>query len=100
MEKDTQLDDCESGKTDTIIANPRSVASSSSRFERDIPRCRTTRTVSRGAEDVERAYKRRLRVQIVGLSAVIIIVWSLLLLPVIFYHLPKIRTPCSDCHDK
>ena len=90
-EKETQLDDCESGNTDrdTIIANPGSVASSSS-FERDMP---CSSTVSRGAEDIERGYKVCLRIQIVGLSAVIVIVWTLLLLPVIFYHLPDVRKP-------
>ena len=94
MEKETQFDDCESGKTDrdTIIANPGSVASSS-RFEHDKPCSRTTSTVSRGAVDVERGYKVCLRIQIVGLSAVIVIVWTLLLLPVIFYHLPEVRKP-------
>ena len=39
-----------------------------------------------------RAGATRLRVaEIVGLATVIVIVWGLLLLPVIFYHLPDVR---------
>ena len=41
-----------------------------------------------GGDDVERRYKLCLRAEIVGLCIVIVIVWGLLLLPIVFYHLP------------
>ena len=41
-----------------------------------------------GADDAERRYKVCLRAEIVGLCVVIVIVWGLLLLPIVFYHLP------------
>lgn len=41
-----------------------------------------------GADDAERRYKLCLRAEIVGLCVVIVIVWGLLLLPIVFYHLP------------
>ena len=41
-------------------------------------------------EDPERRYKLCLRVKIVGLSALIVIVWGLLTLPIVFYHLPAV----------
>ena len=91
MEAETKLHDCESGKTVTIIADPGSERTSS--FDRDMPRIRTASTVSRGAEEIERKYKIWLRAEIVGLVAVIIVVWGLLLLPVIFYHLPQEVSP-------
>ena len=88
MEAETKLYDCESGKTVTIIANPGSERTSS--FDRDVPRVRTASTVSRGAEEIERRYKKWLHAETVGLSVVIIVVWGLLLFPVIFYHLPNV----------
>lgn len=39
-------------------------------------------------DDAERRYKLCLRAEVVGLCVVIVIVWGLLLLPIIFYHLP------------
>ena len=39
-------------------------------------------------DDAERRYKLCLRAEIVGLCVVIVIVWGLLLLPIVFYHLP------------
>ena len=45
-----------------------------------------------------RAGAKRLRVvEIVGLATVIVIVWGLLLLPVIFYHLPDVRALYVAC---
>ena len=89
MEAETKLHDCESAgrKTVTIIANPGSES-----LDRDelLIRTRTASTVSRGAEEIERRYKMWLRAETVGLAIVIVIVWGLLLLPVIFYHLPDI----------
>lgn len=93
MEAETKLHNCESGKTVTIIANPGSESTSSSRVDCDVPRMRTASTVSRGAEEIERRYKMWLRAEIVGLATVIITVWGLLLLPVIFYHLPRNVSP-------
>lgn len=78
-------------KTVTIILNPE--AQERANFDGiDEPRDRqrTASTVSRGAEDVEITYKKWLRAEIVGLAVVIIVVWCLLLLPVIFYHLPDV----------
>lgn len=49
-------------------------------------------TVNRSAEDVDNKW---LRAEIVGLAVVIVIVWGLLLLPVIFYHLPNVRKPAQ-----
>ena len=87
MEAETKLHDCESGrKIVTIIANPGPERSSSFDRNEPSPRMRTASTVSRGAEEIERRYKKWLRAEIVGLAVLIIIVWGLLLLPVIFYH--------------
>ena len=89
MEAETNLHDCESGhRTVTIIANPAPKRSSS--FDRDEPRIRTASTVSRGAEEIERRYKKWLRAEVVGLAVLIIIVWGLLLLPIVFYYLPNV----------
>ena len=93
MEAETKLHDCESAgrKTITILANPGSERKSS--FDREEPlniRSRTAITVGRGAEEIERRYKVWLRAETVGLAVVIIIVWDLLLLPVVFYHLPDV----------
>lgn len=41
-----------------------------------------------GGDEAERRYKLCLRAEIVGLCVVIVIVWGLLLLPIVFYHLP------------
>ena len=91
MEAETKLHNCESGrKFVTIITNPGPERSFS--FDRDEPRMRTASTVSRGAEEIERRYKKWLRAEIVGLAVLIIIVWGLLLLPIIFYHLPNVQS--------
>ena len=99
MEAETKLHDCESAglKSVTIIANPGSERKSS--FDRDEPliRIRTASTVSRSAEETERRYKMWLRAETVGLAVVIVIVWGLLLLPVIFYHLPDINVRPYAC---
>ena len=47
-----------------------------------------------GGDEAERRYKIWLRAEIVGLCIVIVIVWGLLFLPIIFYHLPIV----SDRH--
>lgn len=39
-------------------------------------------------EDLERRYKLCLRMEIVGLSILIVIVWGLLTLPIVFYYFP------------
>ena len=89
MEAETNLHDCESGhRTVTITANPAPKRSSSFGREAEY-RIRTASTVSRGAEEIERTYKKCLRAEIAGLAVLIFIVWSLLLLPIIFYHLPR-----------
>jgi hypothetical protein len=41
-----------------------------------------------GGDEAERRYKLCLRAEIVGLCIVIVIVWGLLLLPIVFYHIP------------
>ena len=41
-------------------------------------------------QDVERRYKICLRAEIVGLSVLIVIVWGLLSLPIVFYHIPAV----------
>ena len=41
-----------------------------------------------GGDEAERRYKLCLRAEIVGLCVVIVIVWGLLLLPIVFYHIP------------
>lgn len=41
-------------------------------------------------EDLERRHKLCLRAKIVGLSVLIVIVWGLLTLPIVFYHLPTV----------
>lgn len=76
METETKLHDRESS------ANPGSESFDSEEL--------LTRTVGRGAEEIERRYKLWLRAETAGLAVVIIVVWGLLLLPVIFYHLPHI----------
>lgn len=83
----------EGGGVCTTIANPGLTPTKYS-FEVDESR-------SYGADDSPRASQRacctctrktRLRVaESVGLGTVIVIVWCLLLLPVIFYHLPNVR---------
>lgn len=92
MEAETKLYDCESAdcKAVMIIVNPGSEKKSS--LDRDEPpiHTHTASTVSRGAEGVERRYKKWLHAEIVGLIVLIIIVWGLLLLPVVFYYLPDI----------
>lgn len=76
MEAKTKLHDCESS------ANPGSETFDSEEL--------LTRAVGRGAEEIERRYKLWLRAETVGLAVVIVVVWVLLLVPVIFYHLPHI----------
>ena len=91
MEAETKLHDFESAgrKTVTIIPIPVSERKSSfDRDERPLLRTRTASNVSRGAEEIERRYKMCLRAETVGLAVVIVVVWGLLLLPVVFYHLP------------
>ena len=93
MEAETKLHDCEStgSKNVTIIANPGSEGKSSFDCEEPLNiRNRTASTVGRGAEEIERRYKVWLRAETVGLAVVIIVVWGLLLLPVVFYHLPDV----------
>ena len=41
-----------------------------------------------GGDEAERRYRLCLRAEIVGLCVVIVIVWGLLLLPIVFYHIP------------
>lgn len=41
-----------------------------------------------GGGDLEHRYKLCLRAEIVGLCVLIVIVWGLLSLPIVFYHLP------------
>ena len=86
------------GKTVTIILNP-GVQERANFDGIDEPRDRqrTASIVSRGAENVEITYKKWLRAEIVGLAVVIIIVWGLLLLPVIFYHLPDVSLQSYHC---
>lgn len=43
-----------------------------------------------GGDDLERRYKLCLRAEIVGLSVLIVVVWGLLSLPIVFYHLPVV----------
>ena len=81
-----------SGKTVTIAINPGTQERANfDGIDEPRGRLRTASTVSRSAGDVEITYKKWLRVEIVGLAVVIIIVWGLLLLPVIFYHLPDVN---------
>lgn len=48
-------------------------------------------------KDLERRYKLCLRVEIVGLSALIVIVWGLLALPIVFYHVTDVsRDACMS----
>ena len=79
-------------KTVTIILNPEAPQERANfdGIDESRDRQRIASTVSRGAEDVEITYKKWLRAEIVGLAVVIIVVWGLLLLPVIFYHLPDV----------
>ena len=114
MEAETKLHDFESAgrKTVTIIPIPASERKSSfDRDERPLLRTRTASNVSRGAEEIERRYKMCLRAETVGLAVVIVVVWGLLLLPVVFYHLPDAHVsticvlfygiyapPCSVLH--
>ena len=69
MKAETKLHGCESGKTVMIMANSGSERTSS--FDRDELCMRTASTVSRGAEKVERRYKKWLHAEIVGLAIVV-----------------------------
>jgi hypothetical protein len=61
-------------------------------FEVDDSRSRGTDDFPRTSQRRTCTHKTRLRVaETVGLGTVIVIVWGLLLLPVIFYHLPDVR---------
>ena len=65
------------GRSVTIVINPK--AQERTNFDGiDEPR------------DRQRTAIKWLRAETVGLTVVIIIVWGLLLLPVIFYHLPDV----------
>ena len=80
----------EDGGASTTIAN-HGLTPTMDKFEVDEPRSR-----GKLCADAQRTctctHKTRLRVaENVGLATVIVIVWSLLLLPVIFYHLPNVR---------
>ena len=43
-----------------------------------------------GGGDLEHRYKLCLRAEIVGLCVLIVIVWGLMSLPIVFYHLPVV----------
>ena len=43
-----------------------------------------------GGDELEHRYKLCLRAEIVGLCVLIVIVWGLLSLPIVFYHLPVV----------
>ena len=47
-------------------------------------------------DHAEQRYKLCLRAEIVGLCIVIVIVWSLLLLPIIFYHIQPDNNVSDD----
>ena len=51
-----------------------------------------------GGDAAERRYKLCLRAEIVGLCVVIVIVWGLLLLPIVFYHLPVASVSIEPSH--
>lgn len=84
---DENKTDCGSGGDDTIIANHGTVATAN--FELDEPRSRSDD--NHGVCACTCKIKMLLCAEFVGLAAVIAIVWGLLLLPVIFYHLPNVR---------
>ena len=86
----------EIGGVGTIIANHGSPPTVYN-FEVDENHFLHSRAAADSHDQCACTHKTRLRVaEIVGLAAVIVIVWGLLLLPVIFYHLPSVSF--NTCH--